>query len=272
MKTVVVVTDSSATLPEALVQELDIRVVPILLHLAGRTYRDGIDLTPDEFYRWLRTNMHVPTTSAPSAGDFVRVFAAAGRASAGVVAIHVPPQLSVTHDLAVAATRLVDGSPIRVVDSRSIAMGQGFVVLEADLSAVVARANEVASRVRLFFTLETLQYLHRGGRIGGAAALVGSVLQIKPLLQVINGRVEPMAKPRTRRKAIRMMLQIMAEHVGNRPAHAAVVQADAAQEAEELKQRLAEQFACVELHVTEFTPAMGAHVGPGLLGVAFYVD
>ena len=280
MKRVVVVTDSNATVPKALVQELDIRVVPIWLNLDGRSYRDGVDLTPDEFYRLLRANKHVPTTSAPSVGEFLRVYAAAAQDSAGVVAIHLPPQLSAIHDIAVLASQLVDGAPVRVVNSHSATMAQGFVVLEAaraaaagaDLDAVADRAKEIAAKVRFFATLETLEYLHRGGRIGGAAALVGSALQIKPILHLVDGRVEPFAKPRTRRRAVRCMLQAMAEQVDGRPIHVAVMQADAAQEAEELRQRVAEQFDCVELLMTEFTPVMGAHTGPGLLGVAFFAE
>ena len=280
MKKVIVVTDSNATVPEALVQKLDIRIVPILLNLDGRSYRDGIDLTPGEFYHLLRTGKHTPTTSAPSVGDFLRVYAAAARESAGIVAIHLPPQLSAIYNAAVLASQLVDGAPIRVVNSRSATMAQGFVVLEAaraaaagaDLDAVVARAEEMAAKVQFYATLETLEYLHRGGRIGGAAALVGSALQIKPIVHLVNGRVEPFAKPRTRRKAIQCMLQALAEYVGDRPIHAAVMQAGAVQEAEEFRQRVAERFDCVELYVTEFTPVMGAHTGPGLLGVAFYAD
>lgn len=280
MKRVVVVTDSNATIPEALVRELDIRVAPILLNLAGRTYRDGVDMTPDEFYRILRTTTHVPTTSSPSMGDFVRVFAAAGQEAAGIVAIVLPPQLSGIHNLAVMASQLVDGPPIRVVDSGTAAMAQGFVVLEAaraaaagaDLEEVVARAKEVASRVRFYAVLETLEYLHRGGRIGAAAAWAGSMLQITPVLRVLHGQVEPFARPRTRRRAIQVMLDEMARQVGDRPVHAAICQADALEEAEDLKRRVEELFDCTELYVTEFTPVMGAHAGPGLLGIAFYVD
>ena len=280
MKKVVVVTDSNATVPEALVRELGIRVVPILLNVAGRTYRDGVDMTPDEFYRMLRTTTQVPTTSSPSMGGFVRVFAAAGQEAAGIVAIVLPPQLSAIHNLAVMATQLVDGPPIRVVDSGTVAMAQGFVVLEAARAAaaaaaleeVVARAEEVASKVRFYAVLETLEYLHRGGRIDGAASWVGSMLQITPVLRVLDGRVEPFARPRTRRRAIQVMLDEIAKQVSDRPVHVAICQADALEEAEDLKRGVEELFDCTELYVTEFTPVMGAHTGPGLLGVAFYVD
>ncbi len=280
MNKVRVVTDSTATIPEALLQELDISIVPVLLNFAGRSYRDGVDITPVEFYQRLRANKHLPTTSAPSVGDFVRVYAAAAQEATGIVSIHLPPHLSATFEAAVVASRLVDGPPIRIVDSRSATMAQGFVALEAartaaaggDLEAVVARAEEVAGKVRFFAMLDTLEYLYRGGRIGGAAALLGSMLQIKPVVYLVDGRVEPMAKPRTRGRAIECMFQRMVEEVDGRPVHVAVMQADARAEAEKLRGRLAEGFQCVELYVTEFTPVMGAHSGPGVLGLAFYVD
>jgi DegV family protein with EDD domain len=280
VKKVIVVTDSNVTLPQDLVEKLDIRIVPILLTLDGQTFRDGIDMTPNELYRRLRTNKHLPTTAAPSVGDFVRVYANAAREASGIVSIHLPDQLSATYKTAVMASQLIDGVTIRVLDSQVVAIAQGFVVLEAaraaatgaDLDAVIDRATEVSSKVRFFAALETLTYLHRGGRIGGAVMLMGTILQIKPILYVVDGRVEVFAKPRTKRKAMKVMLQRMAEETGGSPLHVAVFHADVSDEAEELRQRVAQQFNCVELLVTEFTPVMGAHAGPGVLGVAFYTE
>jgi DegV family protein with EDD domain len=275
---VVVVTDSTATVPSDLAQALDIRIVPVLLVLGNQTFRDGVDITPGDVYRWLRTSKQIPTTAAPSIGDFVRIYASAAQEASGVVSIHMSPDLSATYNVALMASQLVDGAPIRVVNCHTAAMGQGFATLEAarvasagaTLDEVVSRLEEVAAKVNLFLTLDTFEYLHRGGRIGRAAALVGTLLQIKPLLCLDDGHVGALAKPRTRPKAIRLLVRRMAEQVGDRPLHAAVFHADAPAEAEDLRQRLADQFDCVELYVTEFTPVMGAHTGPGLLGVAFY--
>jgi DegV family protein with EDD domain len=280
MTRVTVVTDSTATIPEHLLRELEIRVVPVVLTLDGRSYRDGVDLSPAEFYRLLRANHHLPTTSAPSVGDFLRIYLAAAQEADAIVSIHLPPHLSATYEAAVVAGRLVEDAPVHVVDARAVTMAQGFVVLEAARAAaagagpdeVVARAGEVSRKVGFCAMLDTLVYLQWGGRIGGAAALLGSMLQIKPVVTLVDGRVEPLAKPRTRGRAIDVIVAEMAAFVAGRPVHAAVMQGDALEEAQALRDRVAEEFDCVELYITEFTPVMGAHAGPGLLGLAYYVE
>jgi DegV family protein with EDD domain len=280
MDRIVVVTDSSATVPAELVEELDIRVVPMLIAFRNQSFRDGVDITPGQVYRRLRANKHIPTTAAPSVGDFLRVYASAGQTARGIVSIHVPSWLSATYDTAVLASRLVDDVPIRVVECTTAAMGQGFAVIEAaraaaagaELEQVVARAEQVESWATLNVIVGTLKYLHRGGRIGAASALLGSMLQIKPILYLGDGRVEVLAKARTKERAVEQMLGRMAEAVTGFPVHAAVMHADVPEEAEALKQQVAQRFDCVELLLTEFTPVMGAHTGPGLLGVVYYVD
>ena len=280
MKKVAVVTDSSANVPQHLAQQLDIRIVPILLAIDGQTFRDGENITASSVYQNLRTGRHMPTTSAPSVGDFVRVYAAAAQEASGIVSIHLSPKFSATYKVAMTASQLVDGAPIQLINCHTAAMGQGFVALEAaraaaagaDLAAVVARAKTVASKMNLLATLDTLEYLHRGGRIGGAAALVGMVLQIKPVLYVADGHVDVYAKPRTKSRAIRIMLERMAEQAADRPLHAAILHADVREEAEALRQQIAARFDCAELYITELTPVMGAHTGPGVLGVVFYAE
>ena len=280
MKRIAVVTDSSASLPARLARDLGVKVVPIVLALNGQVLRDGIDITPGELYGLLRHSNHIPTTSAPSIGDFLRVYASAAETASGIVSIHMSSRLSATLDSAAAASQLVDDVQIRVLDCQTAAMGQGFVVMEAaraaaegaDLETVVARARAVASRIQLLASIDTLEYLHRGGRIGGAAALVGTVLQIKPILYLADGHVDVFAKPRTRSKAIRVMLEQLARQADGRRLHVAILHAAAPDDAEALRQRIAEDYDPVELYVTEMTPVIGAHTGPGLLGMAFYTD
>jgi fatty acid kinase fatty acid binding subunit len=280
VKKVVVVTDSSANVPAELVRELNIRVVPIVLALDGRAFHDGIDITAAEVYRWQRESKLLPTTSAPSVGDFLRVYAAAAQEASAILSVHLSPKLSATYHAASTASQLVDDVPIRILDCHTAAMGQGFVVLEAaraacggaDLDTVARRAEEVVTKVRLLATIGTLEYLHRGGRIGAAAALASAMLQIKPILYVADGHVDVFAKPRTQSKAIRIMLQQMAEQADGRPLHAAILHSDLPQEAAALREQIAGQFDCAELYITELTPVMGAHTGPGVLGIVFYAE
>jgi DegV family protein with EDD domain len=279
-KKVIVVTDSSATVPADLAKKLDIRVVPILLTLDGYTVRDGMDITHEEVYRMLRDTRHPPRTSSPSVGDFLQTYVAAAQEASAIVSIHVSSKLSGTYSAAATASQLLDEVPIRVVDSTTAAIGQGFVVLAAaraaaagaELEAVVARAEEVAARVNLLATIGTLEYLHRGGRIGGAVALLGSLLQIKPVLCVADGYVDVFARPRTQSKAVEAMLKRMASQVDGHKVHAAVLHADLPEEAEELRQTITRRFDCTELHVAPLTPVMGVHTGPGVLGIVFYVE
>jgi len=280
MRQVAIVTDSSANLPTELVRQWNIRVIPIPLIFGRQTFLDGVNITPDEIYRRLRADKDMPTTAAPSVGDFLRLYAATGQEASGIVSIHMSPALSSTYNVALTASQLIDGIPIRVLNCHSAAIGQGFVALEAardavagaTLEAVVSRANAVAAKIHLLFTLETFEYLHRGGRIGGAAALVATLLQIRPVLCLTDGHVEVLAKTRTRHKALRSILEQMTAKVNGHPLHAAIFHADAPAEAEAFRQAVATRFQCTELYVTEFTPVMSTHTGPGVLGVAFYAE
>jgi DegV family protein with EDD domain len=278
MKRTVVVTDSNATVPADLARDLDIRIVPIVLAIDGYIFLDGVDITPADVYRLLRESQHLPTTSAPSIGDFLRVYAAASQEASAIVSIHLSPKLSATYSSATAASRMVDDVPIRVLNCHTAAMGQGFVAIEAaraaasgaSLEDVVARAEEVAAKINLIATIGTLEYLHRGGRIGSAATLLGTVLQIKPVLRLSGGQVEVFARPRTKSRAVKVMLKHMADQVNNHPVRVAILHAGIPEEAEELRQRIVQEFNCDELYVTELTPVMGAHTGPGVLGIVFY--
>lgn len=280
MRPVAIVTDSTASVPPQLVERLGIRVVPVLLIFGSQSFRDGVDITASEVYGRLRAGDQIPTSAAPSVGDFLRTFATAGQDARGVLSIHMSPRLSATYNVAQTAAELVDNVPVRVFNCNTAAMGQGFVVLEAaraaaagaSLDEVTRRAEEVASRVKLLFTLDTFKYLHRGGRLGAAAALAGTLLQIKPVLWIHDGVVSEFARTRTRAKALQLIRNQVSEDIDTRPVHAAVLHADAADEAQTLEAFLDERFNCAELFVTEFTPVVGAHTGPGILGVAYHAD
>ena len=281
MRKVAVVTDSAANLPPELIARHHIIVVPLLLHWDGHEYRDGVDITPGELYHRLRqsTNGALPKTSTPSMGDFVRAYARAAQEAKAVVSIHLSAELSGVYQVACAASDLVD-TPVHVLDCRTAAMGCGFVVLEAaraaeagaDVEHVLERARQVARRVRLYATLDTLTYLHRGGHVPAIASIAGSALKICPILTIENGPARLAELPRTRRRAIARLLARMSDEVGDRPVHAAVMHADVPDEAEALRREVADRFDCRELFITEFTPVMGAHAGPGVLGVAWWSE
>ena len=283
MSKIAVVTDSTAYLPPELVEQYRAHVIPLYIHFGKDVYRDGVDIDTSTFYERLRNAPTLPTTSQPSAWDFLELYRRLSREAEAIVSIHISSGISGTVASAQTARQTLmaeikDPPEVYVVDSRITSCGLALLVsaaaraIAAGLPAaqVVQRVEALAARLFTVFVVDTLEYLHKGGRIGGAAALVGSVLQIKPILHFQEGRIDVLEKARTTRKAKRRMLEIVAERAGNRPIHAATVHAQAPEEAERICQYLAGHFDCRELLVVEFSPVIATHVGPGTVGVAFY--
>jgi len=281
MDRIAIVTDSALNLPPEIAAQHGVTVVPIYLHWNGRTYRDGVDITPDEVYRRLRANKHLPRTAAPSAGDFLQTYLRLGHEAEAIVSVHLPTELSGTIGAARLAANLAAAEvPVRVVNASTAAMGAGFVTLAAaraaargaDLEAVVQAACAVRPKVMVYAIFDTLKYLQRSGRIGRAASLLGAALQIKPIIYLNDNVVDVLSKPRTYSRALRMMLDEMGQRVDSRPLHVAVMHADAAEDANRLREQVEARFHCIETLTTAFTPVMGVSTGPGLLGVAFYPE
>ncbi|HEY81839.1 MAG TPA: DegV family protein [Dehalococcoidia bacterium] len=283
MRKVAIVTDTTACIPREQVERYDIEVVPIQLIFENRTYRDGIDISPTEFYALLRRAKKLPTTSSSSPGPYLEAYHQASRLAQNVLCITLSAKFSGIFNSARLAMEMAKTAlpnvVIEVLDSGTAAAAQGLVVLAAaraaasgqDLAEVMATAKRVMSKVNLFATLDTLQYLVRSGRVPQAAALVNSLLKIKPIFTLNHAEARTVALPRTIPSAIKRMLKIMEQKTAkDQPLHVAVMHADALDEAIALKDRISSQFDCAELFVTEFTPVMGVHTGPGLLGVAFY--
>jgi len=283
MDKVAIVTDSSACLPRELAERFGISVVPIDLIFEGRVYRNGLDAAPSEFYSLLQRSKKLPTTSAPSAGTYLELYRELSKKARGILCITIPPRISAMFEAARLARQMVRGIDpdieINVLDSGTAAMAQGFVVLAAaeaaaagkNLEQVTREARRVTSQVNLVAMLDTLYYLAKGGRIPKVAAWAGSLLSVKPIMQISQGEVGLLEKARTKPRAVERLLDIMGERIpSGEPVHAAVLHTNVPEEAERLKERVASRFNCVELYVTEFTPVMGAHLGPGLLGLAFY--
>ncbi len=276
---VAIVTDSTSSLTQAMGQERGIRVVPISVAFGTQTYHDGIDLDADLFNRLLCSSKRLPTTSQPTAADFVWAYSALSEQAEAIVSIHVSQKMSATLDSALSASRELPRVPICVIDSRSVSTGLGLVAIAAaraaaagqDAGMVVRLVEELIPKMNLIFTVETLEYLHKGGRIGGAAALAGSVLSTKPVMCVRDGRIEPLERPRTRRRAIERVLDLVAEQAGSSDVlHAAVLHCAAPDAAQNLAKQLAYRCRCKELLTVEAGPMIGIHAGPGTLGVAFY--
>lgn len=280
LQRIAIVTDSAACVPEALRQEYDIRVVPYRLIWNGATYLDGRDLTPAEFYQRFRTCKTYPTTAQPSLSDFLDVYRDLLDYYEGIVSIHVAERLTTALQVARLAAREVGQERIRLVDSHTAASSEAFVVLAAartaakgaSLEDVVAAAQECTTRVGMVFTMETLEHLHRGGRIGQAATLLGTRLHIQPVLTLIEGQVRPVTIRRQRDQAKAQMFVELERRTRGNPLRAAVFHADVPEEAQELLEAIRARFTCVESFISEFTPVMGAHTGPGIIGIGYCIE
>lgn len=274
-----VVTDSIACLPRELVQHYGIVVVPVTILHSGQSFRDGVDLSLEQAWEWLRRGEPV-TTSQPAVGEFLEVYQRLATTAAGIVSIHVSSGVTGVYQAAAAAARLVSSVPIRVIDSQTATMAEGFLVLEAarqaahgaDLDTLVRRVEQLRSEVHFFAVLETVALLVRSGRAPFLAQLAVDLLQIKPILSLSNGQIVVLERVRTRSRAIEAMLRRMQSDVGECAVHVAVLHAGAEEEAISLADRVRANFSVVECYVTPFTPAMALYTGPGLLGLAYYAE
>lgn len=274
---VAVITDSTAYLPEDMVEGYGIRVVPLYVVLAGRSGREGLDIGPDDVARVLATRGQTVSTSRPTPGDFVAAYRQALDEGAGkIVSVHLSSELSGTWDAARLAASQIGEHIVTVVDSRSAAMGNGFAVLAAartaaagaDSATVARSAREMAAATRTLFVVDTLEHLRRGGRIGAAASVLGSALAIKPVLHVVDGRVVLLEKVRTTARALHRLVQRAVEAAGDGPVSVAVHHLAAPEKADRLAAEVRERLPSLrELHVSELGAAIGAHVGPGAVGI-----
>lgn len=274
---VAVITDSTAYLPGELIEGYGIHVVPLYVVLAGHSGREGADVGPTEVARTLALRGQTVSTSRPTPGDFVATYRKALDDGADrLVSIHLSSELSGTWDAARLAASQVGEHIVTVVDTRSAAMGAGFAVLAAarsaaagaDAATVARTAQEIADATRTFFVVDTLEHLRRGGRIGAAAAVLGSALAVKPVLHVDDGRVVPLEKVRTSARALNRLVQRAVEAAGQGPVSVAVHHLAAAEKADRLAAEIRERLPQLrELHVSELGAAIGAHVGPGAVGI-----
>lgn len=278
MAPVRIVTDSACDLPDELTARHGIDVVPLTIRFGAEELVDRQDLTPSQFWARLAGADALPETAAPSPGAFEEAFRrAAADGCRGVVCITLSGALSATLEAAqVAAQAVADTIPVRTLDSRAVTLAEGLVAVRAaqaaeagkDVDEVWATAEEVASRSRTFATLDTLEYLRRGGRIGGAQAFLGSMLSIKPVIQVKDGQVEPESRQRTRARALRYLADKTREH--GAVESLAVVHGDAP-DVDQLLDLLSPLYPRSEIVVGDVGAVIGTHAGPRVLGVTFFV-
>ena len=271
---VAIVTDSTAYLPQAALVRHSIDVVPLTVVLGDQALEEGTEISARSLAEALRERRAV-TTSRPSPAVFAETYRAAAEAGAeGIVSLHLSGEISGTYDAALLAARDAP-VPVRVVDTGMVAMALGFCALEAaetaaaggSLDEAVAAAEKRAERISAYFYVDTLDYLRRGGRIGATQKLLGSALAVKPLLELVDGRIAMLEKVRTASKAIARLEEIVVERSGEAGVDIAVHHLAAQERADQLAQRLRERVPGLgELHVSEVGAVIGAHTGPGLLG------
>lgn len=278
MSRIAIVTDSTANLPVEYLKQYPITVLPQTLILDNKTYADGIDIQPAEFYQLLETSKGNPSTSQISVESFKNVFSELLREYDGVLAVLVSSKLSGTIQSASAAQNELESNRIAIVDSYSASLSLGFQVLTAARAvtngSTLEEAQKIAEKSKAYcgalFLVSTLEYLHRGGRIGGATRFIGTALNLKPILELTNGRVEGIDRVRTEKKAIDRILLYLDERVrGKEPLRIGVVHAKAYDQAASLADYIQSAYHPAELVFSEVTPVIGCHTGPGTIGITY---
>lgn len=274
--TVRIVTDSAADLPADLAASRGIEIVPLTVRFGSESYFSGVELGPDEFWTKLGETREAPATAAPSAGDFQKTYEKLiGDGATGIVSVLLSSKLSATYQSAAVAANEVIGTPIEVFDSLAVSASTGLLALRAadraDAGAspaeIVSELEGLRPRMHLYGVIDTLEYLRLGGRIGGAQALLGTMLKMKPVIGLHDGAVEPVGRVRTRAKALEHLAGLVAEHKG--AIEKLVVLSGAATDVDQLIALLSDVVAVSPSDVWTLGPIVGTHAGPGVIGVAF---
>jgi DegV family protein with EDD domain len=280
MAKIAFVTDSTAYIPANLVQKYNITVAPQILIWGDQTYQDGVDIQPDEFYARLKTSKTMPTTSQVSMTTLQNIFQSLIDKDFGILGVFIASKLSGTLQSATQAREALGtaAEKITLVDSNTTAMAMGFQILHAaraaedgasmaDCKALVEKAR---SHTGVYFAVDTLEFLHRGGRIGGGQRFIGSALNLKPILAVKDGRVEAEDRVRTKSKALDRVVELVGEQIkGKSNIRLAGLHANAEQDARDLLAKAAKQFNAVESILSIVSPVVGTHAGPGTVGLAY---
>jgi len=278
MSKIAIVTDSSAYIPNDLVKEYSITVAPQVLIWGNESYDDGVDIQPTEFYTRLKNAKVMPSSSQVTPASFHKIYKRLLDEKYDILAILIADKLSGTIASAKQAKEFFPDAVIQIFDSNSTAMALGFQVLAvaralakgASLEECLALAEKARDHTGVVFTVDTLEFLRRGGRIGGAAAFLGTALNIKPILELKDGRIEPIEKVRTRKKALDRLIELVEDRSGGRrPIRLATLHANAQSDAESVLETARVKFGAIESILSEVSPVIGTHAGPGTVGLAF---
>jgi DegV family protein with EDD domain len=284
MPNVAIVTDSTASIPDALLHSLNIHWVPYYIHRGKEALRDLVTIQRAEFYNWMQTAVELPRTASPGPGDYFEMYEQLAREGVTEIAsIHMTAKGSGAYQAAAIAKEMMQARLptlcIQVIDTRNVSMCHGWMVIEAARAALAGKSltqvidviNALIPITRMIQTADTLKYLFMGGRIGKAKHLVGTLLNIKPLIGMEDGEIVPLGQARSRKKAYEMMVDMIEAAVGARgKIKIAYVHAAAQAEAEKIKALVEQRLVCVESLIAELSPALGVHTGPGTAGVCYF--
>ncbi|MCS7259423.1 MAG: DegV family protein [Anaerolineae bacterium] len=280
---IAVVTDTCASIPQHLVEALQIEIVPYYIHREGETLRDMIDISPEEFYRWLPSAQRLPTTANPGPGDYLQAFERAAQRASGIVSIHMTSKGSGAYQAGCVAREMAEaripGVRIEVIDTLQVSGVHALAAIEAanvalqggSLEKVAEAARYVARSGLMLQAFDTLRYLYLGGRIGKAKHLVGTLLNIKPIVSMADGIVVPMGQARSIEQAYQKMIDMMADNgAGKGPIKVMITHNAAPDRAATLRELVTRTFDCREMYITQTSPALGVHTGPGMIGVSYF--
>ncbi|MGP4105584.1 DegV family protein [Virgibacillus sp. L01] len=276
---VAIMTDSTAYISDSLINQHNIHVVPLSVVFENKSYRESLDISTKEFYQKVQESDSLPKTSQPSIGTVADKFQELAKDYDAVIAIHLSSGISGTYQTVVSAGKMAEGIDVYPLDSELSAMAQGFYVLEAAEMAesgkepeeIIKRLNEMKQSMRAYFMVDDLNNLQRGGRLNGAQAIVGSVLQVKPVLHFVDKKIVPFEKIRTRKKALNRIIGMLEEDAKQgKNLKVAFIHANDEQAAIELKHSVDTTYPNVDSTISYFGPVIGTHLGEGAVGVSWY--
>ncbi|NCU16707.1 DegV family protein [Pallidibacillus pasinlerensis] len=273
-----IVTDSTAYIPEDVRNQNNIHMIPLSVVFGNESYKEEAEIKAADFYEMMRTQKELPKTTQPSTGMFVELFEKLAKDYDAVISIHLSSGISGTYQGAVTAGEMVEGIKVYAFDSESSCMIQGFYALEAaklanegvEPDAIMKRLNELKAKSRAYFMVDDLTNLQKGGRLSGASALIGGLLQVKPVLHFVDTKIVPFEKIRTKKKALARITELFTEDAKKgTPLRACVIHANREEEAKKWLAELEEQFPNVEFTLSYFGPVIGTHLGEGAFGLGW---